>query len=255
VTTAADPREAHADPHDIRHGYNLADLDRLARIAASRSRGQLDVWAERVELAWSGIAEALCAASEPPDPVDLLRAGTRAVNRQSLEALRVTRARFHTYWSAHHGASPERRIVEHLALWQIWHSMPRRHQQALLLLATLEDDARAAEVLGCTRNAFDCLLYAARRRFREAWHEGETPSHHWRQDHRAARGSATDSVGRQRITVSQLETIRARRSAGETLKAIAADFGVSRPTIGNLLRGRFMPAADPLVCSTPGSRW
>lgn len=42
-----------------------------------------------------------------------------------------------------------------------------------------------------------------------------------------------------KITPADVETIRARRAAGEKLLAIALDYGVTEPTIKNVVRGRF----------------
>ena len=54
-------------------------------------------------------------------------------------------------------------------------------------------------------------------------------------------------AGKDRLTVSQVESVRDRYTAGEaTLTAMAAEYGVSGPTLSALVRGRHKPAPDPV---------
>jgi hypothetical protein len=57
-----------ADVHTLRHGYNLADLDVLTRSALSRGWARNVDRRLRYDIAWSGVAEALYAATERPEP-------------------------------------------------------------------------------------------------------------------------------------------------------------------------------------------
>lgn len=185
-----------ADIHTLRHGYNLADLDRLARMAMSREWARNKDWRHRYHIAWSGIAEALYSAAEPPEPGDLIRAGQESVTeflhtelrhwgiRQ--DADRSRRPSFVMYWDmvARPTSSPENGIVERLALWQIWPRLRAEDREALLALATYGEYAPAAEALGLQKYTYYARVHRARVRFLRLWHEGEAPSRSWGHDTR-----------------------------------------------------------------------
>lgn len=242
------------DAHTIRYGYNLADINRLARIAVTRARTRSGSWADRVALAWSGIAEALCVADAAPAPEDLIRAGWNAVLSNTLQEMRthgvptdstMTGGRFEAFWGfINYAPSPESRVVDRMTLWQIWPSLTRRQQQALTTLAACEDQDLAAQAMGTTPSNFRVLLSQARTQFFACWHDGETPSGLWRLDRRKFRRDGLDRFGKPRVTVSQLEAIRARHHAGETLSAIGVDYGVKKACLSSLLTGRTKPQPD-----------
>jgi WhiB family redox-sensing transcriptional regulator len=69
--------------------------------------------------------------------------------------------------------------------------------------------------------------------------------------HRTAPGAAEAQVvpaenAGGRITVSQLAVMRVRREAGELLREIADDYGVSPGQVGKLLAGTKKPVPDPV---------
>jgi DNA-directed RNA polymerase specialized sigma24 family protein len=249
-TTAARDRST-GDPHEIAWGYNLADLDQIARRAVYRAYTKWGDRTDRYQAAWSAIAEHLCTAETAPDLHDLTTVGWRAVNDAARTDARHWGADTETgrlstgyvrYWVTP-GASPiEERLVDRTALWQILPTLTPRQRQAVTALAATEDYDLAAAALGVSTNTLSAYLTDGRRRFYALWHEGEAPSGMWRLDKR--RWRRTERPGR--ITASQLDSIRARYHAGETQPGLAAEFGVARSTINRLLTGRSHPAPDPV---------
>lgn len=198
-----------ADPGGIavRHGYTLADLDQLTMIAVLR-----DFWhrgmdlTERRELAWSAIAEHLCASDRPPARRELIEAAWAAVQHQaqsdrsahgiSNTDLRSAAPRFWKYWweQALYIHGPEDRVVDLTALQQIWNELAPPFQRVLLALATCDDHELAAKSLGITRATYNDRLSDARRAFYRLWHEGEQPSRLWARDHRGGKGTDDHTV-------------------------------------------------------------
>jgi hypothetical protein len=191
----ADAWEPQAgDIHTLRHGYNLADLDRLARMALSREWARNRDWRHRYDIAWSAIAEALYAAAEPPEPGDLIRAGQESVTgflhtelrHWGIKHDRSRRPSFAMYWDevARHTASPENGIIERLALWQVWARLRDEDREALLALAIHGEYDKAAATLGLRKYTYYARVRRARVRFLRLWHEGESPSRLWGHDTR-----------------------------------------------------------------------
>lgn len=187
------------------HGYTLSRLDRLARttIAANRQWWPAGDRDAQYAAAWAGIAEHLCTATEPPSERDLLTAGTAALAREVKDLQRHHGARtdsggngtkFARYWEWHGRAvpSPELAVTEHLAVIQILPTLTPGQRDALTALAVTGDYAAGAQALGISPKAFERQVNLGRRRFRTLWHEGETPSRHWRPDRRVARRDTTD---------------------------------------------------------------
>jgi hypothetical protein len=197
---------AAATKTTLRHGYTLADFHRLATNAVL-----WDFWhhrgvdfQERRELAWSAIAECLYASDEAPSRHELITAGQRAIGEQ-VRADCVTRGiasergyivmpHFWRYWyQARPTQGPEERVVDRLALAQIWDELSSGHQQVLLALAAHDDHDRAARSLGLTRSAYRNRLSMARQAFYLLWHEGEQPSRIWARDYRGGKGVNSES--------------------------------------------------------------
>lgn len=196
------------DVHTLRYGYNLADLEKATRLALWRVVGGHLDYRTRYDLAWSAITEALYSAAEPPTPADLVAAGQAAIARHVRIDMRHrgvqfggrTGPRFATYWMglSSRTPSPEDRVVDAVALWQIWPHLTNRQREALLALAAHEDYRAAAAALGVAPGTYKVLIGTARRRFLALWHEGEAPSRPWGAYRRAPRTarSATRTVGR-----------------------------------------------------------
>jgi hypothetical protein len=204
---------------ELRHGYPLGAVNRLAMAAVRR-----DVWhrslpvAERLEIAWSAIVESLYDCENPPPSSALIRAAWNAMrahveNEWHTHGVSRTRSvyegdqampNYWRYWwpQTRTTSSPENWIVEQMALWQIWEQLRPRHQELLMALAIHDDYGLAAKSLGYDkRQTYVTLLSKARREFFELSHEGEQPSRMWGQDRRrrtpgARQNSATTTLSR-----------------------------------------------------------
>ncbi|MER7213159.1 hypothetical protein ABT340_39365 [Streptosporangium sp. NPDC000239] len=217
---------APEDVHTLRYGYNLADLQRLTRFSMGRTFGGSLDYHTRHEVAWSAITEALYAADQPPEPGELIAAGQAAIAehlridmRHHGRSLRYTSGqapRFAAYWTGlgRGTPSPEERVVDATALWQIWPRLTDRQREALLALAAHDDYRAAAEALGVTPATFRVLVSKARRTFFALWHEGEQPSRVWGTDRRV--GSYADpSEGGKRRPVTRVAARRTGRPVHE----------------------------------------
>lgn len=210
---------------ELRHGYTLDDLRRLAGRVVCSAWGRLGSQVERLEFAWSAIAEALYASDGMPSQRDLFNAGLRAMRRYDADnrhhlgvATSGTHTgfgsapRFQAYWClARTAPSPEDGVVERVALAQIWPRLTEGHRRALLALAAFDDYAEAAAALGLTYSAFRQAVGAARLRFLALWHEGETPSRVWGRDRRIGRRDAGPPAERRPVTVRMRKAGRRRR--------------------------------------------
>ncbi len=246
-------------PAEVRHGYTLRDVHDLAYAAVKRSHrfGGID-GRERLDAAWFAIVEFLLVCEERPRPYELIGAGMKFSDLLLREHRKHhghayddawsppgSMPGFIRYWWTNAGPapSPESRVVERATVRQIMTSLPPRQREALLTLAFVEDYDHAAKVMGITPGTFRVTIVNARRRFLQLWHEGETPSRPWRTDRR--RRAVQDRYGKRRITASELEVIRGRHHAGETLLAIGKDYGVGKACLSSLLTGRTKSAPDP----------
>jgi hypothetical protein len=245
------------------HGYTLTHLNRITRIAVLRGYLRTSgTIADQLETAWHAIVETLCEADQAPtagELIDIARAAISAAYRSEMHhhgyiennaaAGREAMPAFQRYWNQPSGSTLEDRVVERTALAQIWDQLAPSEQQALEALAATGDYQQAAAAVGKKQGTFNVLVRNGRMRFLAAWHEGEEPSKVWRTDRRVGSRNGTDTRGRQRLTVSQVEAYRDRNTAGETIRALAAEAGVSECTLGALLRGKFRPAEDRAVAA------
>jgi DNA-directed RNA polymerase specialized sigma24 family protein len=186
---------------ELRHGFTLDDLDRLAKAASKRafaSRGLTP--ADRLDAAWGGILELVYAASDPPTTLGLLRAGSAAIHRAERAERRVhgldTRdygrigpiPRYAAYWLApRHNPTPEELVVDPTALRQILPQLSSLQQEALFALAAFGSYQEAADALGITYHTLADRLRRGRQRFFELWCEHQTPCRRWGNDRRAGR--------------------------------------------------------------------
>jgi hypothetical protein len=192
---------------ELRFGYTLDSLTRLAHHAARKKimDGGTDL-ATKVDIAWGAIAEYLYAAEEPPTPPDLIHAGLAAIGRHrssrrqflglATDGTDGTHRGFERYWS-HFTAptdSPEDKIIERLALAQIWPRLTRASREALVALATCGDYQQAADALGLSYRSYVSRISEARRQFLALWHDGEKPSRPWVRDRRSGPGTDMHSV-------------------------------------------------------------
>lgn len=213
----------------LRGGWTLRAIDRLARAVVSNNR----TWwpaGDRDDLyaaAWHGIVEHLYSADELPSRTDLMEAGRTALAQDVKATMRHHGARtdgtnngqkyaMYWQWAGRTAPSPERGIVERVALEQILRALTPRQREAFAALAAAGDYAEAASMLGIADQTFRSLLGRARGSFRELWHEWETPSAHWGCDRRA--GTVRGTVGKGESAVYNLR----RRNRNQAKREAAA---------------------------------
>ncbi|GAA2107620.1 hypothetical protein [Streptomyces synnematoformans] len=243
-------------PEHLRHGWVLDDVERIAWGVASSDRWHRGMPVqERHDHARYGVLCHVLAADEPPAEYDLFRAGLAEISRVVQSELRfkgrddesgygfIPRAA--AYWHRPPENTMEERVVERLALHQALPLLTTGQRQALMALAACEDYQRAADALRVTQSSLHARLAGGRARFVAAWFEHESPPPRRRRDRRIYARSGLDSLGRKRVTVSQLQQARARRENGELLREIAPDLGITPQALGALLRGVHKPAPDP----------
>jgi hypothetical protein len=215
---------------ELPHGYCLADLERLTRQAVFYARWTtISLLAERYDVARYSIVDRLYdTTQEPPSARELTIIGKRAVCRYVDDEYQVhgvnpkewrdgvTSRRFMAFWLdlVQHGSSQESRVVEILAVRQIWPRLTLRNRRVLLALAVHGDYESAAKAVGMTRKTFIDKLSEARKQFLRYWHEGEQPSRIWGRDHKGIESyTPTQSI----ITLA----VRQRKAARETRDARA----------------------------------
>jgi hypothetical protein len=196
---------------ELAHGWTLGQIHQLARLAVHTAGSMAGDWRERYETAWMGIVETLYAAPHWPTRHTLVQAGQVAIYRAVDEHLQAYGYYRRKTDGAVHGAgsspawraywwellsplayqSPERGVVERVALAQIWPTLTDGQRQAIASLAAHDNDFRsAAAAIGATSTGFRTQVSKARARFLAAWHEGERPSRQWRLSGRAYIGGA-----------------------------------------------------------------
>lgn len=183
----------------VRHGYTVGDLHEITAAALAADRLMAMDYTERRDIAWSAIAEHLCAADERPDRQRLVRVGWQAIYRHVRDGLRQrgyadgerdwassepTMPRFALYWAPRVEQSHEERIVDRLTSEQVFTKVTGVYRDAVVSLAVHGDYAAAAASLGINYSALTVRLTAARRTFLRYWHEGETPHRPRRTDRR-----------------------------------------------------------------------
>jgi hypothetical protein len=242
-------------PLTVRHGYTLADINGIAIQALRMDRWNGGDTDERYAAIWHAIAEDILSAETAPGRQSLLTTGIHAADRHVHAEMRHagrdpvnigrTIPGYERYWSATPTPSPETRVVERTALYQVLPLLTQRQREALMALAVHEDYSAAAQAIGSTYKTYCTLIIQARVRIYRAWHQGETaPTKPWRKDIRESR--PLDTRGKARLTVSEVEALRTRYVAGEKLRAVATDAGVPVSTLSALLRGTRTPAPDPV---------
>jgi hypothetical protein len=157
-------------------------------------------WTERRDIAWSAIAEHLCAATEPPHRQELIRVGWQAIYQVIRDGQRQrgysegydgyssstpTMPRFVQFWGPGVTHSHEERIVERVATQQVMAALANpTYRDAVVALAVHGDYEAAARSLAISYTALTVRLSVARRQFLERWHQGETPYRPRRTDRR-----------------------------------------------------------------------
>ncbi|RKR92825.1 hypothetical protein BDK92_7307 [Micromonospora pisi] len=199
---------------ELRWGYTLADLQRVARSAAATTRAMAGDYDDRYAEAFGAAAERLYEAEHWIPEHKLFQAAQDSLwteNRKTLSyrgaAYRNdegwgesgTGPNFVTYWTdvTRVTPSPENHIVDRLALAQILPTLTERQREVIGALAAFDDHALARAALG-DLSCYATHLANARRRFLSYWHEGEVPSRPWGTDRRGANASRLVTVMRKR---------------------------------------------------------
>ena len=214
----------------LAHGYTVADVDELARKAASTSSWRIPYFAERRDLAWFAIVESLLTTTEPPEFWSLVDVGRDAITAhverdgryrgvylaRSNVAMGTAMPRFWRYWTSasQPAQSPEEAVVEITALAQIWPRLTKPHQAVLAALATYDDYEQAAASMDKPYHSFVCTLSLARKQFLRLWHQHETPRPAWGRDIRTSNRAENSHS----VTVVTIRRRARRRRAQETEK-------------------------------------
>jgi hypothetical protein len=243
-----DPVDPAREP--LWHGYSYADIDAIARlvIRVDRYRTDLDA-AERYRAIRFAVIEHLATAAERPAHQDLVKAGRRASDNhvraemhahgwdpRRIEAGSGALPGFQRYWQSSGRVPIDERIVERVAVRQVWPTLTLAQRQAVMALALTDDHAAAAVQLGIPYSSYAARLRKARIRFHALWHEHETPRRQVR-DKRVLNRVAVDSRGRRRLTESEVAALRDRVAAGEKQYVLAAEVGYTPGGLSYLLRG------------------
>lgn len=175
-----------AETATLAHGYTMAEVEGLARVAVRRAwgGGSLDA-SDRQETAWYAIVEVLYTSTERPSIRDLIAAGTNAVKELRNEqfhhhGININTAeatpRFGAYWSAVAGPVDwTDALVERMALPQVLAVLSPGQYEALAALAAHGSTAVAARAIGANRGTFSAQVRLARKKIEALWYEGETP--------------------------------------------------------------------------------
>lgn len=239
----------------LRHGYTYTDLARYARTALALDRWHTSDTTDRYAAALNAIVETLLTADTRPSPRDLVDIGVRATNRyvademhhrgydrRNLNAGPGGLPAYQRYWQ-HTGHAPwDERLIERIALTQMWPQLTLAQQQAVMALALTGDHAEAALSLGLPRTAFAARLRNARLAIANLWHEHETPPARRRRDKRVLTRSGT-WAGRRLLTEDDLDQLRQRRADGATYRQLADETGYSAGALCNLLTGKRRPVS------------
>ncbi|MGW4075949.1 hypothetical protein ACWELB_20970 [Streptomyces asiaticus] len=184
------PPEATPDtsaPDHVAHGYTLRDLHALAKSACVADRSLSADMATRYDIAWSAIAEHLCAAETPPDWNELTRVGWQAIYADVKAVRRLygvdstgrsgevaSAPRFVAYWLADRAQAVDVGLLERIAVHQILATLPEHQRQAVVALAVHDDYAAAADALGLKYATLTARLRFARHAFRTLWFAPDT---------------------------------------------------------------------------------
>lgn len=202
------------DSDEVAHGFNVADVARLARAASALARGGANIAPDdRVDIATFAITVALLEAISAPGAVDLVRVGGDAIHAESRAEGRhhgaderhpgEERPAFAAYWHRELATPWEETFIDRLAVRQIMPMLTTREQAVIRHLARYDrypgSDVAAAD-FGSNQSTFTSNLHNARARFRGWWHEGETPSAMWGQDRAGDHGNV---LAERRHTISR----------------------------------------------------
>lgn len=214
---------------ELRFGYTLRDIERLAGYATKTAFGWSTSVEDRYQAAWDGIVEHLYEAEHWPSGDKLVSAGRRAIAlssqaEQHHHGVRHDRTHegpgsmphFQRYWCLMRKPypSPEVHAVERVTVPQILARLYPGERKALAALAAHGTQEAAARALGMKLPSYRATLGRARRRFLDLWHEGEKPSRIWRIDRRVnAYGELSNRTSAAQLRSHRRAYARARAAA------------------------------------------
>jgi DNA-directed RNA polymerase specialized sigma24 family protein len=212
----------------VRYGYTLADIDAIAKYATRINPWYRDMdVTSRYEAAYDAIVELLLTSEDAPQRYELKAAGRTACDHWARSHLaqdgwtraygRGTSHGFQRYWWQRDTPSFDERVVEELAVTQIWGTLTVTQQRALSTLAAAGDYTLTAESLGISYGTAKKHISDGRKCVRALWLEHETPRRMWGNDRRAGRkGDGGNANG---LTGTRALALRTRlRSAREEAK-------------------------------------
>lgn len=176
---AVEPR-----PGELRHGYTLADLQRLANSAAANNYTMAADHSDLVHAAWSAIVDLLYTAEEPLTRHDLATEGRKGIwalvkdhrqtygyrDRDPYNGV-GSAPHFALFWHQPAEASHEERFVEQVAVWQVFNTLTDRQREVLLAAAVHDGDYVAAALsLNMAPGSYRTWLSQARRAAAAQWH-------------------------------------------------------------------------------------
>lgn len=181
---------------ELRHGYTLLDLTQMTHAAVIADRTLALDYATRADVAMSAIALALCESEEPPSRQALIHVGWQAIYSEVKAMYRgrgyidarageaEMKPRFAMFWGTQAAPSPENRIVEQVAVYQVLAFLAPTYRDAIVALALHGTYQNAAAAMGLNQKAFNYRIAEARRRLHALWFEHETPRRMRRTDRR-----------------------------------------------------------------------
>lgn len=175
-----------AQTAEVRWGYTMDDIDRLARRVYNRTRSNyLFDQSDRYSAAWFGIVESLFESVEQPTPWNLIEAGTKRVTEESnlnrnfygyrADMPDKQAPRFVTYWRRGGQSDFTDRIAEREALPKVLAVLNTTLYEAIITLAAFGNMKEAARALGISDKAFEHRIKRARTALIEAWFAPEHP--------------------------------------------------------------------------------
>lgn len=153
---------------EVRYGYTMADLDRIARQAAVTGRRFVSDFADGYDAAWYAVTEHLLTAAAPPRLSELAGVARYAVLRLAddrthhhgysttdPDAGAGSSARFAAYWQPTLGQAMDEWVCERIALAQVLAALPAETASDITAAASAGRAAGEA-----SRQAFLRLWYA-----------------------------------------------------------------------------------------------
>lgn len=240
----------HPADEPLRHGYTYRQLTRHARMAIALDRWHTGDTTDRYHAALAAIVETVLTADDRPTPRQLVDLAVRASNAHVADEMHHrgydprnpaagpgSLPGYLRYWQQTGRTPWDERLVERMAIAQIWPELTLAQQQAVMALALTGDHEQAAASLGLPRTAYAARLRNARLAVAALWHQHETPPARRRRDKRVLTRTG-QWQGRRLLTEHDLDRLRQRRTGGATYRQLAAETGYSAGALCNLLNGK-----------------